>query len=996
MRKSIFIAVLACLSFNWLSAQDHFIEASGLNFTPNELTINVGETVQWDNVAGFHNVNGSLATYPNNPDGFSSGPVAPAPWVFTYTFTVPGVYEYVCDQHAGLGMNGTITVVGSTLPIYDIGTINTVDGTTGVADSIDVECQIQGIVYGIDLRGGNGVQFTVRDATGGIGVFSTSLNDYTVQEGDEVTIQGTIVQFNGLTQISPDEIMLVSTGNTLETPDVVTVLDESTESDLVRINGVELVDPGQWPGDGSGFNITITDGNNNYTVRIDNDVELSSMPAPLGTFDIIGLGGQFDNQSPFLEGYQLLPRYAADIISTNANPFVGFATAFASVNEGDGTLEVPVFINSGNANMTSVDVIVSTASTAVQGQDFTFTTPTTVTFAGGVSEDTMMISVPITDDMEQEGLEQIVLAMINPTNSAEIVAGLEFYNVSLFDNDAVNINGLILTGVYDGTLTGGQPKGIEVYAATDIPDLSIYGLGSANNGGGSDGQEFTFPAVSASAGDYIYLTGDSLAFIEFFGFEPNYEDVDGAVNINGDDAVELYENGVIIDIFGEPDVSGIGEPWEYTDGWAYRVNGTGPDGMTFVIDNWIFSGPNGLEGGDDNATADVPMPIGTYQAAPPTETDAVDDNYSMDINTMLSFNVLDNDFVPGGNGITVSLSLPMNGMLTDFGSGDYTFTPDTDFCGIVSFEYEACTPGFVSCDTATVTIDVECPSVYPAYDIATVTTINGSGNPDSVGVSCQLQGVVHGIDLQGNDDVQFFLLDATGGISVFSDNDFGYTVQEGDEVIVQGVISEFSCLTQITPDGIQLVSTGNALNTANVINIPLSEDQESELIRINNLELVDASQWDNSNPTGFNVQVTDGTNNYLMRIDNEVDLYNEPAPMGAFDAIGLGGQFDNDGTCDGGYQFLPRYMADIIEVINTTVIDLSSLIHLAPNPATDQLNIQSDIELEELIVRDVLGQTIMQEEVISPQIQIANWNVGVYYISFKTEKGIWTTSFIKL
>ena len=58
---------------------------------------------------------------------------------------------------------------------------------------------------------------------------------------------------------------------------------------------------------------------------------------------------------------------------------------------------------------------------------------------------------------------------------------------------------LIITGAYDGPLSGGTPKGVELYAINDISNLSGYGLGSANNGGGTDGQEFTFPAVAVTA-----------------------------------------------------------------------------------------------------------------------------------------------------------------------------------------------------------------------------------------------------------------------------------------------------------------------------------------------------------------------------------------------------------------------------------------------------------------------------------------------------------------
>jgi len=170
---------------------------------------------------------------------------------------------------------------------------------------------------------------------------------------------------------------------------------------------------------------------------------------------------------------------------------------------------------------------------------------------------------------------------------------------------------LIITGVFDGPLTGGTPKAVELYAVSDVADLSIFGVGSANNGGGSDGEEFTFPAVAASAGDFIYIATEDAQFTAFFGFAPDYTS-SSAASINGDDAIELFKNGSVADVFGDINVDGSGEAWEYLDGWAYRVSGTGPDGGAFAIGNWTFSGPNALDGETSNATAATPFPIGTY------------------------------------------------------------------------------------------------------------------------------------------------------------------------------------------------------------------------------------------------------------------------------------------------------------------------------------------------------------------------------------------------
>lgn len=171
---------------------------------------------------------------------------------------------------------------------------------------------------------------------------------------------------------------------------------------------------------------------------------------------------------------------------------------------------------------------------------------------------------------------------------------------------------LILTGVFDGPLSGGTPKGVEVYVTDDIADLSAFGLGSANNGGGTDGEEFTFPADAAAAGTYLWVTVNEVEFEAFFGFAPTYVDGGYGMSINGDDALELFHNGMVIDTFGVIDVNGDDEPWDYTDSWAYRTFNTGPDGEVFVLENWTFGGPNTFDGMVTNDEADPSMPIGTF------------------------------------------------------------------------------------------------------------------------------------------------------------------------------------------------------------------------------------------------------------------------------------------------------------------------------------------------------------------------------------------------
>jgi hypothetical protein len=248
---------------------------------------------------------------------------------------------------------------------------------------------------------------------------------------------------------------------------------------------------------------------------------------------------------------------------------------------------------------------------------------------------------------------------------------------------------LILTGAFDGPLSGGTPKGVEIFVYEDVADLSIFGLGSANNGGGTDGEEFTFPADAATAGDFIYVATESIQFNAFFGFDPNYTST--AMSINGDDAIELFKNGLVFDIFGDINVDGSGEPWDHLDGWAYRVDDTGPDDSTFILANWNFSGVDGLEGGVTNATCTVPFPIGTFTSTIPVELTS----FSAIVNENQIKLVWNTATELNNFGFEIQRSIDkeawsnigfVNGSGTSTSSNDYTFLDD-NISNAVAYSY---------------------------------------------------------------------------------------------------------------------------------------------------------------------------------------------------------------------------------------------------------------------------------------------------------------------
>ena len=668
---------------------DATIVGTNTVWTPANITIEAGQTVQFQNGGGFHNVNGTIDTYPTNPEGFTNGDPSSDPWVYNFTFNLEGTYEFQCDPHAAQNMLGMITVnapAGPGYPAYDIATISTIDGT-GLPDSIGVTTTVTGLVYGIDYAGsGSSASFFLIDATGGVAITTPGNLSYTVVEGEELSIEGTVTQSNGLTRVDADDLTILSEGNPLASPTVVTELNETTESEFIRINDLTLVDANEWPGDGSSFTAMATDGSNMFAIRVDSDSEVANRPAPPESFDIIGLGAQFDTSSPYDEGYQITPRYNTDVIQDGAAPLAG--------------------------------------------------------------------------------------------------------------DDVLNL----------------------------------------------------------------------------------------AINENG------------------------------------------------------------------------------------------------------SVNVVLNDFIPGEfDAITLIGAAPTFGMAT-VSDSTINYFPFQDECGEDILEYEICdTDGL--CDTAMVVVTVACPPSYPEYAISVVTTNDANGVSDSIGMSCALRGIVYGVNLRPP-GLLFTIIDKDNpedGIAVFSDEvDFGYVVTEGDEVLVQGVISQFFGLTQINIEGISVLSSGNALHDPFGWAGMLEESLESRLIRIPNLTIVDPMEWDNMG-SGFTVTVTDGNDEYAMRIDADTDIFNTPVPTMGFNLTGIGGQFDNAEPYDEGYQISPRRLSDIdfgsaIEEIE----NFENRISIFPNPTADWATIHTDMDWEKIFVFSAEGKLTKVFNENQNSIFVGDLSNGQYTLIFQS------------
>jgi plastocyanin len=97
-------------------AASHSIDVRDGAFRTPELTVRVGDTVTWTNNGdAVHDVVSSDGA----PVAFDSGNMLVGD-TFSFTFTEPGTYNYVCTFHSSgdppTGMVGTITVEAGTAP----------------------------------------------------------------------------------------------------------------------------------------------------------------------------------------------------------------------------------------------------------------------------------------------------------------------------------------------------------------------------------------------------------------------------------------------------------------------------------------------------------------------------------------------------------------------------------------------------------------------------------------------------------------------------------------------------------------------------------------------------------------------------------------------------------------------------------------------------------------------------------------------------------------
>ena len=201
-------------------------------------------------------------------------------------------------------------------PHYNISQIKGFNKNTGRADSVGVSCFLKGIIQSGNI-GTTALSYSLYDFSGAITVVNAKTVKYLPRNGDSIMVLGTVGQTNGLTIITVDSVNILARNQTTKAATVVTKLDEVSESDLVQLKNLSLVDYLLWDtiatANKVSFTVQATDGTNTYNVQIIRSSDVYFMPAPKYKFNLTGIGSQNDPSNRPLTNYLIIPRNTQDI-----------------------------------------------------------------------------------------------------------------------------------------------------------------------------------------------------------------------------------------------------------------------------------------------------------------------------------------------------------------------------------------------------------------------------------------------------------------------------------------------------------------------------------------------------------------------------------------------------------------------------------------------------------------------------------------------------------
>ncbi|MBU5332877.1 CehA/McbA family metallohydrolase [Anaerocolumna aminovalerica] len=418
-------------------------------------------------------------------------------------------------------------------------------------------------------------------------------------------------------------------------------------------------------------------------------------------------------------------------------------------------------------------------------------------------------------------------------------------------------------------------KAIEIYNGTGADvNLSGYSVILYANGATAPTNTANLNGILGNGKTYVIYNSSSVQAIKNVGHLAS-----AVANYNGDDALELRKNNVLIDIIGEVGV----RLNDYADKTLVRKSNIIKGSTIFSFSEW--------------------------------------DTYPIDTFTYLGSHTMDGG--TGSNDVAAVIGHPASGSMISE-TQEITLSCQTEGTSIF-YRFSETDPWVTYSDKITLNTTDKQITIYVKAEADGKNTYNGTltytiqsendivsiatARAGSEGTNYLVKGVVTFVDRKS-----VYIQDATAGIVARFAAD--QTFKQGDEIVVYGSLSTYNGLLQLNNAVLNGSPAASVLPEPQVITlaeaVANSEEYETELIRINNVVLGEIN-------SGGNTEISDGI--------NTMNIYLIPAPTVAkkgdtVDIIAIMSQFTTTGT--GGYQLRVVNPSDIIWVSSPAVAEVTA------------------------------------------------------------------------
>jgi len=888
------------------------------------------------------------------------------------------------------------------IQLYKIREVRGQDLITGIADSSGslYSFHLKGIVQSPDFTS-TGLNFSMEDSTGSIMVVSTiDINGYMPKVGDSIELRGLLTQVNGLTEVVTDSISVLKKASPIINSIVVSELTESTEAQLITLNGYYLSDTSQWKPLGGGFDVGITNGTDNYTMHISSETNLFKGKPLVGIFNITGIEIQNQPNSPYLGDYKIEPRGSFDlerVVQMYKIKYIRVQDAVSGIADSAGSL-----------NSFYLKGIVQSPDFNATGLNFSIKDSTGSIMVVSASDINGYIPV-VGDSIELRGLLTQVNGLI------EVVSDL----ISVLKSASPVTNAIVVPALTESTEA--QLVKLRGYYLTDATQWKASGTGfDVNITNGIDtfgmrigsGTDLFKSKTLFGVFDIAGIEIQNKTGLPYFGkylIEPR-----GSFDLKIVD--KLYK---IRQIRVQDPVSGIADsagsihpfflkgivqsPDFTTSGYEFSIKDS--TGSIFVeasttINNYTPNVGDSVEirgklNQVNGLTVVVVDSISQLKGSSPVLVPQIITSLSESTEAKLvkydkAWLVDPSQWVATGTGFSADITNGIDTIQLYINSSTNAFTmpaPKGRFnvTGIGS-QNKTSAPyigGYQLWPTAIVDFQFLPINLYKIGEVKGNNTVTGIA--DSMNMYCFLKGIVQSGNLSGNATEFYSLQDLTGAITVTSLGMVnGYTPATGDSIEVRGTVLQLNGLTYFATDSISKISAGVQISP--VVVASLNENTESGLVTMQGYRLVDGTKWDTTGAKGsFEVKANNGSDTITLKIVSGTDLYiNSARPVHEFNVTGIGSQSDLTIPYLKDYYLIPRSMSDIEQSTGIAQENyFNTKLEVYPNPTSGYVNVAAGFNISEIRVTDMVGKILYRQipgGYDAYRLDLSSLKQGVYFV----------------